>query len=812
MKTIIDLIYSGFRKYLYTGLLCLLSCFWIQAQHMIARQIPFFYELSSNEIFDVYQDNTGYLWFGTTNGLERYDGYRLQTLRSDFQQPHLLTNNSIVSIVDNGEYVWIGTRGGVNLFNKRTYGITPFPDERLSGQLVGNMKVDSQGFTWISTRGYIYKCNAEAFVVKEYAIPSPEEKSDADIHSIYEDRKGNLWALAWGRGLFKYIPETDSFYNYSRLGDSNIPFSMHEDHLGNYWIGTWGDGLWQFFPEKEEDSCYKQHVLTNSRTGEPEPIVFSIIQDDTRQYLWMLSYNELYALMINGEGTLEKADIRDLVDTHKMYTRIFKDREGNLWLGSYDMAYTIFFDNSRIDNYPIPQLKEQLNWDTNLLHLCMDNDSIMWINQDRFGLCLYDLSRNRLSYQAVDELKNLADVDFLIKSGAYNGIWVNYRHTGAVLRLDQKEGKIAVRERIDLAKVTDNPGGIKQLIEDTKGNLWILTNRKIFVKPFDTSASIAIESNLPEMSCLAIDHASEMWGISQDNKIYHLAYSGGYMASELKTHISVFSPQEQIRNVCVDATGCFWLISSLGSIYKSGTDKQTFTTVPLEEKMTGCSPLDILSDENKIWIVTNKKIIQYDLQHDSSVDYFTTDGNIGVNIFRHKAMCPDGKGGLFAGGHGGFIHIHSGATLSSFDKIRLSVTDVRVENKSILFYQSQEKGKNLNIKDKIYLSPQDKNIELFFSSLTYSLNSKVRFAYKLEGLDKEWVYPDQSKHSVFYNRLNKGTYKFRLKAEYEPGKWTEEQLILTIEKLPAVYETWYAWLFYILFVGLCTYAALYLYL
>lgn len=111
------------------------------------------------------------------------------------------------------------------------------------------------------------------------------------------------------------------------------------------------------FSTKEGEECYKRHHIINSRSGETEPIFYSMTQDNTFGYLWLLSYNELYALQYTEEGTLVSVDIHDLVDTHMMYTKIMKDREGNLWLGSYDMAYTIFFDNSKIDNYPLPQLK-----------------------------------------------------------------------------------------------------------------------------------------------------------------------------------------------------------------------------------------------------------------------------------------------------------------------------------------------------------------------------------------------------------------------------------------------------------------------
>lgn len=96
-------------------LLIFCTCSNLYAQHIISRKLPFFYELASNEIFDIYQDKEGYLWIGTTNGLARYDGYRLQSFRSDYKDLSLLTDNTISSIADNEQYVWIGTRKGLNV-------------------------------------------------------------------------------------------------------------------------------------------------------------------------------------------------------------------------------------------------------------------------------------------------------------------------------------------------------------------------------------------------------------------------------------------------------------------------------------------------------------------------------------------------------------------------------------------------------------------------------------------------------------------------------------------------------------------------
>src|SRR5699024_265612 len=143
--------------------------------------------------------------------------------------------------------------------------------------------------------------------------------------------------------------------------------------------------------------------------------------------------------------------------------------------------------------------------------------------------------------------------------------------------------------------------------------------------------------------------------------------------------------------------------------------------------------------------------------------YATSDGNIWVDVFRYRAISRDRQGGLYVGGHRGFIHIQSGS-VSLADKIQFSpvVTDVKIENKSIFFAEDE----SLHTINRISLAPNSRNIEIFFSSLIYSLNSKVEMAYKLDGVDKDWVYLSYDKNSAFYNQLKKGTYSFWLKWKY----------------------------------------------
>lgn len=797
-------------KHLLIALLLSLAHFPIYAQHIVAKQMPFFHELSSNEIWDVGQDKEGYLWISTTNGLARYDGYKLQFFRSDYKYPSLLTNNSIICVSDNGPYIWIGTRRGVSLFDKKTCKILPFPDAALSDKDVNGIIVDHNNYTWIAANGKLFKCTGNGQIIKEYPITSQQNPDVLlGINSIYLDNSNNIWVMAYGSGPLKYDATTDSFVAYPPLGETNTTFIMCQDRSGNYWIGTWGEGLWQFFPGETGEQCYKRHHILNSRTGQSEPIFYSMTQDDTFGYLWTLSYNELYALQLTEDGQLEQVDIHDLVDTHMMYTRIFKDRDGNLWLSSYDMAYTIFFDDSKIDNYPLAQLKERLGWDANLLNLCKDENNIMWICQDRYGLCLYDLSGDNLSYNDIRNYSGSLETLIMEKSILKKGIWASDRNNSRVMRLTQQNMKIHIEEDIYLNTFVSRPGSINQLIEDHRGNLWILTSTTLFVKPAGSEKLTVATQELPLMSRLVVDNDGKVWGTSSDQNIYSLDYANNHVTGELKTHIPTLSDGEKIDHACIDYEECIWMITSLGRIYKSDKEKLIFENMSLEDDIEDCSVLSLLAEENSVWIVTNKRIIQYDMGRKTVRTYSTSDGNVLVNVFRHKAVGLDGEGGLYVGGHGGFIHIQSGAA-SSFDGDHYHpvITDVTVEGKSIFFsepYMGSEQVKTIN---QIYLEPGDRNIEISFSSLCFTLNPKSRIAYILEGVDKDWVYLDYNKHTAFYNRLPKGTYRFRLKSESEYGQWTDGEVLLTIEQYPAFYETWYAYLFYILLVGLCIYLIL----
>lgn len=347
---------------------------------------------------------------------------------------------------------------------------------------------------------------------------------------------------------------------------------------------------------------------------------------------------------------------------------------------------------------------------------------------------------------------------------------------------------------------------IKGLVEDGDGNLWITTWNNIYVKCPDVRNLINQDAALPLMSSLACDMQGRIWGISADKQVYRLHYADNKISYEQKGNLMLyFYEKEEVKNICVDEEGCLWVISSLGKIFKSDKDKQTLANMCLDDVIDDCSVLGLLSNKGNVWIITNKKILCYDIRRKIYTGYTTSDDNMLVDVFRYRAFSGDSQGGLYAGGHRGVTHIRSvGTSQESKAYSNPVITDVKVGDKSIFFpYTSEE-----NTVENISLDPNDRNIEIFFSPLQYSLNARCRAAYKLEGVDKDWIVLNHDKYSAFYNQLKRGTYKFRLKLEYEQGKWTEDSVLLILEKKPAFYETWFAYFVYALLIGLCFYTVI----
>ncbi len=592
---------------------------------------------------------------------------------------------------------------------------------------------------------------------------------------------------------------------YAHMDNSN-PYRMIQDHQGRYWIATWGQGIWRFDPSSpDRKKILQRQSIVNPIRHSPEQVFFDIVQDDMYGYLWALSHFRLYVFRINEQNELEEVninaikDINNPIDQYKTYSRIIKDQSGNLWLGAYDQGYTITFEKAEIINHTMENIKKRLGVDANVLYFNKDSKGTIWFDQSRYGLCLFDEQTGKITYgNNADALYSLV-VTSIVPSQKEDVVWLGGRNdfSSHIWKATKEQMHISILEEYDLKEVVADPGSITQLVEDDHGNIWIGTTSRLFFKQAGSKKIAELSFDISHISDMSKDSKGNVWIASRD-AIYQMAYENKPILLKHYPKESMPLSDAPIVNICANARDV-WFSTSLGRLLRFDSSEEKMTDETEACGLTGDNILKILLYKDKIWIVCDKYIIRHHPATKENTAYFVNDPNIFVSSFRHSAAFVDEEGCLYAGGHNGFIKILPDRQNTNNKRTgQVLITDVKSDNRSVLFSPAgSETGNSVH---KITLSPETRNIEILFSALSYTSGRRIKYAYQLEGADKKWTYIDNGKHSAFYNYLGKGEYTFRLKATDPYGNWMEEEQQLLIRRLPAWYETWYAYSFYTLFI------------
>ena len=444
-------------------------------------------------------------------------------------------------------------------------------------------------------------------------------------------------------------------------------------------------------------------------------------------------------------------------------------------------------------------IKKRLGVDANVLYFNKDSKGTIWFDQSRYGLCLFDEQTGKITYgNNADALYSLV-VTSIVPSQKEDAVWLGGRNdfSSHIWKATKEQMHISILEEYDLKEVVADPGSITQLVEDDHGNIWIGTTSRLFFKQAGSKKIAELSFDISHISDMSKDSKGNVWIASRD-AIYQMAYENKPILLKHYPKESMPLSDAPIVNICANARDV-WFSTSLGRLLRFDSSEEKMTDETEACGLTGDNILKILLYKDKIWIVCDKYIIRHHPATKENTAYFVNDPNIFVSSFRHSAAFVDEEGCLYAGGHNGFIKILPDRQNTNNKRTgQVLITDVKSDNRSVLFSPAgSETGNSVH---KITLSPETRNIEILFSALSYTSGRRIKYAYQLEGADKKWTYIDNGKHSAFYNYLGKGEYTFRLKATDPYGNWMEEEQQLLIRRLPAWYETWYAYSFYTLFI------------
>ena len=752
--------------------------------HIVAHPFPFFYRLYSNEVFDIHQDSEGYIWLGTTSALVRYDGYNLRTFRRDYSRPKLLTNNGITYMDDTKRYLWVGTAKGVTIYDKFTYHTHKLKDHHIDNRPIDDVAVDhSTDEVWIGSGNHIFRYSADGSRVAGYQLYAGG--SDDGFHQFYIDHTHRLWVMSQ-KGLFLFDRHRNHFSRYPDMPNNTTPYTMLQDKQGHCWIGTWGGGLYLFNPHASSSACYIRQPLKVTGTNNDDPIIYSMAQDDAFGYLWLLSYNELHAMRYAG-GKLVPVDISHIIEPYKMFTKIIKDREGNLWLGSYDMGYIISFYNSGIVNYPLQDISRLLHHDPNITSLAAFSGSL-WIGQDRYGLLRYDMQTGQtepLGRLGIGEVS-------LLKRSRNGNLWACTRFGSRLLEVTTSKGTPHIAQKINLSNLLNNPGTIKDFYEDHRGNLWILATPNLYVRRQNATTISTATGVVQSPDAITIEPNGNVWAAVGHN-LYRLAFDGSNIQTAGPITIPMLAADESVVSLCADANGALWMATSLGRLVRSDQSKHKFITVGGGSDSYGVF-LTLQPSGDKMWVMTNKRLRSIDINTGQQNIYSANAGNINVMAFRGRAICTDEKGSIFAAGHGGVVQVaHSSSSIPLHKGYHFTLTDVIVGDSSAIFDNPDDDTR----KNFIVLDSHSRNIAVRFSPLVYAPTASSTVQYLLEGVDDSWNTVKAEDFTAFYSSLPRGKHRFLVRYQQADGSYSQPFDLATIVRKPAWYETKAAFTAYI---------------
>ncbi len=778
------------------------------SQNIKVSQLPIMSELPSNSVYRIFQDSEGYMWLGTQDGLCRYDGYRMKVFRSDLSLPGLLTSNEISRISEDfNERIWIGTNEGLNILNKNNYSIKLFPDSILNNKTIYSILTSSDSTTWVSYLGGIRRYNEDLSLISDYS----NSLAGININQIFEDSYQNIWIVSWGTGLYKFNKENNQFIKYPKIGSSDNPFHIFQDSNNNYWIGTWDEGMFLFNPNSFLKETYQKIPLPSWKKSLNDNRFFSFVQDHNFNYIWAMSLSGLSTYKYNDKDSLVAVDTRKLLqNTNNIFSEIIKDKDGNLWIGAFsEGVFKVDFNKPNIDNFPLQLLQSKSDIAPSFTTICKDGDGDIWINQNRVGPFIYNPSNNSIKYLSeINELKSITElksISYITYISGLDEIWITNDFTPKIIKIKKNGHKIKEVRESELNKITPDSGFPSILFEDNRSNVWIASNNALFVQPYNTNTIIVIKNDINSITSITQDNNNTLWistdndGIFKINVPHELSISN---AHRLVTHkISNKLIDNHIQSITADLSGSIWIGKKDGSLIEYDTTNKTFDNKTFDCGLKGEAILDIIADKySNIWITTYKKVIEYNPKNNASISYSSRDGmQINSHLKNSLFKTKDSKY-IYVGGNRGYSRFTpSEHLLAPPQQTNVKITDIKIQNESIL---SPDNIKKYNKqKQTLTLSPTDKNIELYFSTLDYSNPDKIRYAYKLEGIDNDWIQLQEGRQFAVYSQLKKGNYKFQVKASDAHNLWSNQITTLNIIRKPAIYETNGAFILYIIVIA-----------
>jgi len=774
------------------------------------------------------------MWFGTREGLNRYDGYTFTVFKNKVGDDKSLANNVVNSIVEDSKgYLWIGTwGGGLDRFDRNTNTFTHFRHDMgnpasLSSNLVLALLRDSRGILWVGTEdaglNRMDTSRPGHFVHYTHMEGDPKSIAANVIKSLCEDKDGQVWVGTVGGGLDLFDRQANAFHHHAH--DAKVPGSLRnnsisalfQDSRRRLWVGTY-TVLELFNPATGGFELYaKTHPVTADGVASQGITnnMINTLEEDGQHNIWVGMEND--GLVIFDTAGIMHHYVHDDVDASSLGTNslygIYRDTKNNMWLGSFSGG--LDFVNSDTRKFALYRHNSSPNSlsDNHILRIYEDGQRNIWIGTDGGGANLFDRKTDHFTHYRHEQGKAqsicgnyILDVMEDSKGNMWFGSW------GDGMTILNRKANVYTHFKAN----PDDPHALSSnnvwtICEDRQHRMWVGTyeggldlyepERHSFVQyrhRDDDPKSLANDM----VHKILEDSKGRIWVGTDGGGLDLFDPINGSFAHYKHTSDANSLCSNYVNNVIEGKDGSLWVATTEGlSHYEVNANK--WTTYTTKDGLPDDVVFGVIEDTTGCyWISTNKGICHWDIASHRVQNYGVADG-LQANEFKEQAYCRSRDGLLYFGGINGFNVINPrDVKAASFDP-PLVLTGFQVFNREVPIGVNGKERSPLQTaisEAKEVVLPYKSSVFSFsFASLNYTSPDKKQYAYMLEGFDKNWNFVG-SERSATYTNLDPATYTFKVKGMNNDGEWSEKVLSLQVRITPAFWMTWWFRLLLVLII------------
>lgn len=791
---------------------CVLACFFItifcQAQsveeHYYFKNLSIRNGLLQNTVNAILQDRKGFMWLGTKDGLNRYDGLSFRKFKHDAANPRSIGNSFITSLYEDfNDNIWVGTDAGVYIYYPEKEAFEEFDCQSLEKtrieRSVSMIAGDKQGRVWIAVEAQGMFCyDTRQKLLRNY----PLSEISSNIKCFTFDSGGTLWLGFYGDGLYYSKDNLATVHPYGSPEDGKREFEggvITKIVQGNYnclYIGSVKEGV----SELNLTSGQVRNLLAIDESGE------SIFCRDLLPYsdneLWIGTESGIY---IYNLRTAQFIHLRaSLYDSYSLSDNaiyaLYKDREEGLWIGSYFGG---------VDYYPRQYTYFAKYYPKNIansLHgkrvreFCRADDGTLWIGTEDGGLNHFNPKTKEFHF--FEPSAGFTNIHGLCMDGSH--LWVGTFSKGLRV-IDTRTGVVLRTYTEGHTPHSLNDNSIFSICRTSAGEIYLGT---LF-------GLLRYNRTQDSFDCIPELNGKFVYDIKEDSygNLWLATYANGaycYDVSARRWKNYVFDaederslPYDKVLSVFEDSYRQIWLTTQGGGFCLFHPDTETFTRYGLKDGLPNDVVYQIVEDDDRfLWLTTNNGLVRFDPKT-MEMKVFSTANGLPTNQFNYRSGFKDEAGNIYLGSINGFVAFDPRTFAENRQVPAVAITDFLLFNKEVSVGETDSPLKSsITFSDKVVLTADQNSFSFRIAALSYQAPRMNKLMYKLEGFDEGWLTIGESP-LVTYSNLGYGDYVFKVKASNSDGVWNEQETSLHLSILPPFYLSGWAYCFYVLFFMGC---------